>query len=129
MENNQLKRILLIDDDIYIIRLLTLLLEKSDYEIISAGNGKDAMRILAEQTVDMIVLDLMMPEMDGLVFLRWLRQDAKATMPTLVLTGLATGNIEKQALSAGATDLLYKPIKINDLLSKIRQLEESISDK
>ncbi len=120
--DNQQRRILLIDDDIFMIRLLTLFLEKSAYRIITAGNGKDGMRILEEQPIDLIVLDLMMPEMDGLVFLRWLRQEAKATLPTLVLTSMTENGIEQQVLATGATAILYKPIKPAALVAKIEQL-------
>jgi CheY-like chemotaxis protein len=126
MENNRHRRILLIDDDVFIVRLLSLILTKSEYEIISARNGKDAIAILSEQPVDIIIVDLMMPEMDGLAFLHWLRQEANLTTPTLVLTGMVTPDTEKQVMAAGATGLIYKPIKVSDLLPKIIQLEQLI---
>jgi CheY-like chemotaxis protein len=124
MESKALTRILLVDDDVFIIRLLTLLLRKSKYDILSATDGQDAIRLLSEQSVDMIIADLMMPKMDGITFLHWLRQEAKATLPVLILTGMATQDAEEQALAAGATAILYKPIKINELLEKIQQLEQ-----
>lgn len=126
MEQNQIKRILLIDDDVFIVRLLSLLLTKSGYEIISATDGKDAISVLSEQPVDLIILDLMMPEMDGLAFLHWLRQEANLTMPTLLLTSRVAADTEKQVIEAGGSALLYKPIKIPDLLAKIQQLEPFI---
>lgn len=126
MENNRFKRLLLVDDDVYIVELLSLIMTRSDYQIISASNGKDAIAILSGQPIDMVIVDLMMPEMDGLAFLHWLRQETKSTMPALVLTGRATPDTEKQVLSAGATALLYKPIKVADLLTKIHQLEQLI---
>ena len=126
MEYNQFKRILLVDDDDFIVRLLSLLLTKSGYEIITASDGKDAVRILSEQQFDLLIVDLMMPEMDGLVFLNWIRQETKATLPILILTGMVTADTEQQVMAAGASALLYKPIKIPDLLTKIQQLEQSI---
>lgn len=124
MENNQIKRILIIDDDAFIVGLLSLVLTKAGYEVISATNGKDATRVLSEQSVDILILDLMMPEMDGLAFLHWLRQETNATMPIVVLTAMVSADTEKQVMTAGATALLYKPIKIPDLLEKIQQLEQ-----
>lgn len=126
MDNNRIKRILLIDDDVFIVRLLNLLLTKAGYQIISATNGKDAIGILTEQQVDLVVLDLMMPEMDGMDFLNWLRREAKATMPIVILTALVSADTEQQVMDAGATALLYKPIKVPDLLEKIQQLEQSL---
>ena len=127
MENNPLKkRILLIDDDELLVGLLALNLIKEKYEIILAHNGTEAIRVLSQQSVDMIIVDLMMPEMDGLAFLNWLRLQAKATMPALVLTGMTTTNTEQQVIDAGGTALLYKPIKVPELLAKIKQLEQLI---
>ena len=126
MENNRARRILIIDDDVFIVRLISLILTKSEYGIISASSGKEAIAILSRQPVDMIIADLLMPEMDGLAFLHWLRQEANATMPTLVLTAMVTPDTEKQVMAAGATALLYKPIKVSDLLTKIKQLEQLI---
>lgn len=126
MENNRIKRILLIDDDVYIVELLSILLASSSCEMITAQNGKQAVEVLSNQSIDMIILDLMMPEMDGLVFLHWLREEANATTPVLVFTGVAAPDTEKQVMAAGATALVYKPIKVPDLLAKIQQLEQLI---
>lgn len=126
MEKKRIKRILLIDDDVFIVSLLNLLLTKAGYQIISATDGKDAIGILSEQQVDLVILDLMMPEMDGIVFLNWLRQEAKATMPIVILTALVSADTEQQVMDAGATALLCKPIKVPDLLEKIQQLEKSL---
>ncbi|MEQ1845686.1 MAG: response regulator [Nitrospira sp.] len=127
MENNQLRRILLIDDDDFIIRLLSLVLTKAKYEIISASNGKNAISILSEQPVDMIILDLRMPEMDGLAFLKWVRKEANLTVPILILTAMVSADTEKQAMAEGASALLYKPIKVPDLLEKMQQLEHTFN--
>lgn len=127
MENNQLRRILLVDDDAFNIRLLSLLLTKAKYEIFSASNGKNAISILSEHSVDMIILDLRMPEMDGLAFLQWARKEANLTLPILVLTAMVSADTEKQAMAAGASALLYKTIKIPDLLEKIRQFEHTFN--
>ncbi len=125
MENKPIKRILLIDDDMFIVRLLTLLLTKSGYEIVTANDGKQAITILSEQQFDLLILDLMMPEMDGLVFLQWLRLEAMLTLPIIILTAMVAADTEKQVLNAGGTVLIYKPIKVPDLIAKIQQLEQT----
>jgi len=117
------KRILIIDDDPFFIKLMQMILLKEGYEVFTASQGKDAITILTAETVDLIVLDLMMPEMDGMEFLHWLRQDAKLTIPTLVQTGMAKASTEVDVMNAGATALIYKPIKAPDFVAKIQELE------
>ncbi|PPD39231.1 MAG: hypothetical protein CTY16_19390 [Methylobacter sp.] len=124
MEKPQIRRILLIENDVFFVGLLSLVLTKSGYGIISANNGKDAIKVLSEQPVDLIILDLMMPEMDGLAFLHWLREEANATTPAIVLTGMVAADTEQHVLEAGGDALLYKPIQFPELLSKIKQIEQ-----
>lgn len=124
MEKPQIRRILLIENDVFFVGLLSLVLTKSGYGIISANNGKDAIKVLSEQPVDLIVLDLMMPEMDGLAFLHWLREEANATTPAIVLTGMVAADTEQHVMEAGGDALLYKPIQFPELLSKINQIEQ-----
>ncbi|WP_083930381.1 response regulator [Methylovulum miyakonense] len=124
MEKPQIRRILLIENDVFFVGLLSLVLTKSGYGIISANNGKDAVKVLSEQPVDLIILDLMMPEMDGLAFLHWLREEANATTPAIVLTGMVAADTEQHVLEAGGDALLYKPIQFPELLSKIKQIEQ-----
>lgn len=123
---NLTKRILIVDDDQFFIKLLGMALRKNNYEVLLAMQGKEAITILQQQTVDMIIVDLMMPELDGLGFLHWLRQEAKLNTPTLVLTGMVKSSTEAEVRNAGATDLIYKPIKVPDLLAKVKQLEQAI---
>lgn len=109
MANNRITRILLIDDDEFIVRLSSLFLTKVGYEIILTTDGNDAIR-----------------KMDGLAFLHGLRQEGNATMPIVVLTGMVTADTEQQVIADGGMALLYKPIKVPELLEKIQQIEQSI---
>ena len=85
---NGTKRILVVDDDHSYQLLITMYLKKNGYEILQAGNGYEAIETLNREKVDLIVLDLMMPKMDGFRFLRWLRNEAHEQTPVLVLTWL-----------------------------------------
>ena len=84
-------RILVVDDDPSILELLSIVLEMAGYEVLTAGDGAQAVSLLQnlvpESLVDVIMVDLMMPVMDGLRFMRWLRAEQKSTVPVLVLTG------------------------------------------
>lgn len=120
------RRILIIDDDRFFIKLMNIILSQEGYDVVTACHGKDAIKILTKETVDLIVVDLMMPEMDGIEFLYWLRQEAKLSTPTLVQTGMAKASIEAEAMAAGATAFIYKPLKAPDLIAKIKELESSL---
>ncbi|NOQ36475.1 MAG: response regulator [Methylococcaceae bacterium] len=120
---NAAKRILIIDDDKFFIRLMDMALKQSGYEVLLALQGKEAIEILKQQTVDMIIVDLMMPELDGLGFLHWLRQEAKLDTPTLVQTGMAKASTEEEVKAAGGSALIYKPVKVPQLIAKVKELE------
>ena len=123
---NKKTRILIIDDDALMQELLVLAMEMNDFEVFAANDGAQGIKLLEDMTLrnslDLIIVDLMMPVMDGLRFLRWLRQEAKITIPVLVLTGMNKPTTLKDVMDAGATDLVYKPINIPDLMAKLKQM-------
>ena len=87
METNARKaRVLIVDDDPALCRLLKFGLDRAGYETLTAADGAQAMALLGPQRVDLIIVDLMMPVIDGLRFLRWLRQEAKLDVPALAFT-------------------------------------------
>jgi len=116
------KRVLLIDDDEDLQELLSMYLEIEGYITIAAQNGMEATRILQDQEVDIIVVDLMMPVMDGMRFLRWLRIEQKKSLPVLVLTAVEKESVERDLIETGASGVVYKPLDPDDLLEKMRNL-------
>lgn len=123
MEEQDQKTVLLIEDDNFLIILMRKAIENAGYNVITATQGKLAIDVLNKQSADLILVDLMMPEMDGLEFLRWLRQEAELDTPVLVQTAMVKTNIEEQVMSAGANALLFKPVKVPELIAKIQELE------
>jgi CheY-like chemotaxis protein len=115
-------KILLIDDDSFIISMLTFILTKTGYDITTAQNGVEAIAILSKESVDLIIVDLMMPEMDGFSFLQWLREEAKSSVPAVVLTAMSDLGTTDEALTGGASLLLAKPIKPAELLTAIQKI-------
>ena len=122
MPENIKKRILVIDDDPALRRLISFGLTRAGYEAITADNGAVAMEILAGQKVDLVLVDLMMPVVDGLGFLRWLRHEAKVEIPALVFTSHDAAEVIDKALASGATDLVNKPVQLRELLAKVARL-------
>ena len=119
------KRVLVIEDDDLLREVITLTIQCEGFEVIAASNGKEAISLLLNPhtslAVDLILVDLIMPVMDGLHFLRWLRQESKLTIPAIVLSGRKTTHTWDEVKSAGGTDLIYKPLEAEDLIAKIKQ--------
>ncbi len=120
---NMQKTILIIDDDPFVIDAMSAVLETAGYLIHSAHDGQIATEILSQENVDLIVVDLMMPIMDGLAFLRWLRKDAGLTIPALVQTAMYRPETESLVMLAGANGIIYKPCIARELVTSVRELE------
>ena len=107
-------KILVVDDDMINRKLLSVLLKKGSYEVIEAENGMEAFNIIKNEPVDMVLLDIVMPIMDGIDLLKSLKQDDNyKNIPIAILT---TDDTKKnEALSLGACDVLIKPIKEPEL--------------
>lgn len=113
-------KILIADDDPQILRALRITLRARGYEIITALNGTEAVNAAIEHRPDIFMLDLGMPELDGIQVIQGLRGWTHA--PILVVSG-RTGDADKvEALDAGADDYVTKPFSIDELLARIRAL-------
>ncbi|GAB4542901.1 MAG: response regulator [Thermodesulfovibrionia bacterium] len=116
------KRILIVEDDMAIQRLLSMMLNAYGYDISSAEHGLKAIEILHKESFDIIICDMMMPFMDGLRFLKWLRNEFKADIPVIVLTSVHDPKIREDMLKAGATDVIYKPVAMQELTRRLEGL-------
>lgn len=116
------KRVLIIDDDPALRRLLQFGLDRAGYEVATAEQGEQGITALEAKPADLVVIDLMMPVLDGLRFLRWLRQEAKADVPALVFTSYDKNNTQDEALALGASEFLVKPVKLPELLGRVKRL-------
>lgn len=125
----KIKRILIIDDDKFLIQMMEVILTKAGYTVISASQGKmgvDILNRVNRNLLDLIIVDLMMPEMDGLAFLNWLRNEEKLSIPALVLTGMTTSMTTEKAMVAGAAAILHKPLRAAELIAKINEIESTL---
>lgn len=114
-------RILLVDDEIDILEFIRYNLRREGYEVFTAENGREALRIAAECRPHLILLDRMMPEMDGAETCAALRRDP-ALKDTIIVFLSALGEEEQQleGFGAGADDYITKPIKIKLLISRLQ---------
>jgi len=92
------------------------------YSVEHAVNGEVALELMQEQNYDLIMLDLMMPVMDGREFLHKLREDLKNTTPVMVYTGSQHEDLAKELLDAGANHVAYKPLGAKKLLGLVSEL-------
>ena len=120
-------KILVVDDDRITVTLLEQLLQRHGYSrVMGVTDSREVLEICATFDPDLILLDLMMPEVDGFALLEALRSDAPETfLPIVVLTADITEEAKARALEAGATDFLVKPVSQTEALLRIRNLLET----
>jgi DNA-binding response OmpR family regulator len=113
------KRILIVEDDLAIQSLLSMMLNSHGYETSIAEHGLKAIELLQRERFDIIICDMMMPFMDGLRFIKWLRNEVKMDLPVIVLTSVNDPKIREDILNAGATDIIYKPVAVQELFKRL----------
>ena len=111
-------RILICDDEKDIVSALRIYLEAEGYETLSAANGKEALALLAENTVHLVLLDIMMPEMDGISALSRIRE--LSNVPVILLTAKSEDTDKVLGLNVGADDYITKPFNPVELLARVR---------
>ena len=115
------KTILIVDDELGILEVLEYILADAGYSVVSALNGQDALGRLRENVPDLIVLDYMMPVMDGAALLKILRSDGKfSSIPIVLSSALPEANIREHC--AGYDAFLRKPYKTESLIDTISRL-------
>lgn len=110
--------ILLIDDDENICKVVKLYLEKEGLEILVAGDGKSGLELFASHTPDLILLDIMMPGMDGIEVIKRIRRDSNT--PVIMLTAKSDTFDKVLALELGADDYIVKPFDPKELIARIK---------
>lgn len=111
-------KILLVDDDINICDLVELYFEKEGYKVYKAHNGNDAVSIFKEKEPDIVVLDIMMPEMDGYEVLKEIRKTSQT--PVIMLSAKGETFDRVLGLELGADDYIVKPFENKELVARVR---------
>ena len=117
--------ILVVDDDPVIQKLLAVNFEMEGYRVVTAGDGEEALAQVAAERPDAVVLDVMMPKIDGIEVVRRMRADAVvAAIPVLLLSARAQAKDIAEGLDAGADAYITKPFEPLDLLERVASLIE-----
>ena len=115
------QRILVVDDDLKIVRLLRASLERAGYQVLFAYDGETALHVLRRERPDLVVLDLMLPDRDGWDVTRVMRRDANlADTPIIMLTARVEHHDRIVGLELGADDYVTKPFHPGELIARIR---------
>jgi DNA-binding response OmpR family regulator len=114
-------QILVVEDDKNVRRLMETVLARYGYETLSACDGYEALEVLDRKHVDLIILDVMMPRMDGYEFTNTLRSGG-CTIPILMVTARETQNDKKRGFIAGADDYMVKPVDEEEMVLRIAAL-------
>lgn len=116
------KKILIVEDEVAVRRVLVDKFEREGFATLSANDGVEGLQVALANKPDLILLDIIMPKMDGISMLKKLRQDGWGrTVPVMVLTNLSGSEKVASALLNGAYDYIVKSdIKLEDLVNKVR---------
>ena len=120
------KNILVMDDEELIIKSLIKLLGKTGYQVLVAKNGQEALAIVEEESIDLIVADIRMPGLNGVETICALYKQAEqkntAKIPVIFITGYADDQIRQKAKTLKPVAYIYKPFDIQDLVKKIEEV-------
>ncbi|HSF18429.1 MAG TPA: response regulator transcription factor [Vicinamibacteria bacterium] len=118
-----MKRILVIEDDPDIVELLRYNLEKEGFEVSSAGEGKSGLELLRQGNADLLILDLMLPQLSGLEVCKEIRKDDRLeTLPVIVLTARGEETDRILGLELGADDYVTKPFSVREMVARVKAL-------
>jgi DNA-binding response OmpR family regulator len=117
------KKILLADDSATALTMERTLLSRGDYEVVVARDGREAIRQAVDESPDLIILDVVMPNMDGFEACRELRRlETTRDIPVIMVTTRGEGHHVENGFEVGCNDYVTKPINGPELLSKVRNL-------
>jgi phosphate regulon transcriptional regulator PhoB len=118
-----MKRILVIEDDPDIVELLRYNLEKEDFHVTSAADGKKGLELVRRGSVDLVILDLMLPQLSGLEVCKEIRRSPElSSLPVIVLTARGEEWDRVLGLELGADDYVTKPFSIREMVARVRAL-------
>ncbi|MBN1119822.1 MAG: response regulator [Anaerolineae bacterium] len=122
--------VLVVDDEVGALTLVGIMLERGGYNVLKAQNAQTALEIVGTKQFDLIVLDIMMPDMDGIELCKVIRSDSPVKQtPILIMSARSDPKSVQCGLEAGANDYIQKPILHNQLLAKVQKALQNAASK
>jgi DNA-binding response OmpR family regulator len=124
------RTVLVVEDEVHIRELICLHLEIERLSCVQVGDGQEALRLARERTFDLVILDLMLPGLDGVTLCRAVRRDSRnAGVPILMLTARREEADKVLGLESGADDYLTKPFGVRELVARVRALLRRVASR
>jgi DNA-binding response OmpR family regulator len=114
-------KILVVDDDKMILEAISHYLSSEGYEVITATNGLQALELAQKEKLDLIISDIMMPDLSGLSMLSMLKQFYFNKIPVIIISALDKSDVILSSLGLGADDFMAKPINFKELLIRVKK--------
>ena len=116
-------KVLVVDDEVYILHILDFILGAENYDVITAMNGEQALEKVRDEKPDLIVLDIMMPKLDGYETCRLIKSDPKTkAIPVILLTAKGREVDQKLGREVGASDYITKPFSPSKLIDRVQSI-------
>jgi DNA-binding response OmpR family regulator len=113
--------ILIVEDEITTLKLIKIVLQREGYHIATATSGSEGLRKVEEISPDLVILDILLPGMDGFQVCQYLRKNPQTeNLPVIMFSSLDRPVDQRHAYLAGSDDYLIKPVRMTDLLDKVR---------
>lgn len=117
------KTVLIVDDESYIVKSLSFVMKNAGFETCSAGDGEEALQKLDEMVPDLVILDVMMPKLDGFEVCKAIRANpAWSSIKIIMLTAKGRDTEREKGLALGADDYLTKPFSTRDILKRVQEM-------
>ena len=117
--------VLVVDDNAEQVNILKKILAREGYAVSAATSGDDALKIIQDATVDVLITDMSMPEMDGITLLKKAKV-LKKNLPVIIITAFGEWGPYAEALREGAADFLSKPFKVDEILKVLKRVVQEI---
>jgi CheY-like chemotaxis protein len=118
-----MRHVLVVDDEPGLLKLYSVILKRAGFDVLLAKDGREALELIKQDTPDLIISDLMMPELDGMELCTMVRANARTRqVPFVLVTAITDPRVHRQALDCGANRVLKKPVMAQPLLQAVNGL-------
>ena len=120
-------KILVCEDEEMLLTSLEFRLKKQGFEVIRAVDGKEAVDKVVSEMPDLVIADIMMPEVSGMELITFIRKKMNSTLPIIIISALGNDETILQAFQEGATDFIAKPFKPTELVLRIKKIFQDLA--